>query len=198
MPHRKDLEDYAAAERLVDAATSASNEAASGDLMEQAHRLLLPLVERRLPAAQYLYACYFLSREYKRAKEIEPRFIELIQASARAGHAAAQFRLGQMLDRGGELGHNAQQSARWFRLSAEQGYAYAQWVHGLNLLFGTGLQKDETLGLQFIERAAAAKLEGVLAFLADAYAAGKYGYPKDEEKAAAFRQRLQAPDVIGF
>ncbi|HTO84727.1 MAG TPA: hypothetical protein VMQ73_21070 [Methylomirabilota bacterium] len=193
----KDFEDCAAAERLVDAAMSDPNEAAS-DLMEQAYQLLLPLVERRLPAAQYLYACHFLSRERGSAEEIEPRFIELIHAAARAGHAAAQFRLGQMLDRGGELGHDAQQSAHWFRLSAEQGHVYAQWVNGLNLLCGSGLPRDATLGLQFIERAAAGRFEGALAFLADAYATGKYGYLRDEEKAEALRRRMREPDVIGF
>ena len=75
---------------------------------------------------------------------------------------------------------------------------YAQWVHGVNLLSGDGLPKDDALGLQFIDRAAAGKFEGALAFLAEAYATGDYGYPKDEQQAESYRQRMLDADVIGF
>jgi uncharacterized protein len=156
-------------------ATRISDEGTYDALMDRACQLLAPLVARQLPAAQYLHACYFLSRECAREEDVEPRYIELIQAAAQAGHPLAQFRLAQMLDRGGALEHDAEESARLFRLVAEQGDPYAQWVHGLNLLSGTGLPKDEALGLQFIERAAVGKFAGALDFLADAYAEGNAG-----------------------
>jgi len=194
----KDRADCAEAESLVDRAMHTSDQAVCDELMDRAYQLLVPLVTKQMPAAQYLYACDFLSRECEREEDIERRYIELIQAAARAGHASAQFRLGQMLDRGGELDHDAKQSAYWFRLLAEQGDPYAQWVHGLNLLSGDGLPKDESLGLKFIERAAAGKFEGALDFLADAYAAGTYGYPKDEKQAEFLRQHMLDADVIGY
>ena len=194
----KDIAECAEAERHVERAMQTADPRARDESMERAYRLLLPLVSRQLPSAQYLYACQFLSRECEREEEIGPRYRELIEAAAHAGHAVAQFRLGQMYDRGGELDHDPEQSARWFRLSAEQGDRYAQWVHGLNLLAGDGLPKDEPLGLKFIESAAAGRFEGALRFLADAYAEGRYGYPKDEKQAESFRQRLLDPDVVSF
>jgi len=195
----QDQADCAAAGQLIDRAGRISaDEAAYDELMERAHQLVTPLLAKQLPAAQYLHACYFLSCECERKEDIEPRYAELIQAAARAGYPRAQFRLAQMLDRGGELAHDAEESARLFRLLAEQGDPYAQWVHGLNLLSGDGLPKDEALALRFIERAAAGKFEGALDFLADAYADGNYGYPKDEKQAQSFRQRLLDGDVISY
>jgi TPR repeat protein len=196
--NEKDHADCAAAKQFVHRAMRISDETAREELMERAYQLLVPLVAKQLPAAQYLYACHFLSRECEREQDIERRYIELTQAAAHGGHAAAQFRLGEMFDSGGELGHDAEQSARWFRLSAEQGDCYAQWVHGLNLLSGAGLAQDQALGLKFIERAAAGKFEGALAFLAEAYATGDYGYPKDEKQAESYRHRMLEADVIGF
>lgn len=194
----KEHADCSAAERLVDRATHISDETTYDALMEQAYQLLAPLVAKQLPAAQYLYACCFLSRECEREEDIEPRYIELIQAAARAGYPRAQFRLAQMLDRGGELEHDAEESARLFWLVAERGDPYAQWVHGLNLLSGSGLPKDEVLGLAFIERAAAGKFEGALDFLAKAYTDGSYGYPKDDKQAQYYRQRMLDGDVISY
>lgn len=195
---QKDLAECADAEDLVARAMHMADSTARDELLERAYRLLLALVGKQLPTAQYLYACNFLSRECDRQEAIEARYIELIQAAAHAGHVHAQFRLGQMYDRGGELDHDAEQSAHWFQLSAEQGDPYAQWVHGVNLLHGAGLAQDQALGLKFIERAAAGKFEGALAFLAEAYATGDYGYPKDEKRAESYRQHMLDADVIGF
>ena len=168
----QDHADRAEAERLVDRAMRMPDETARDALMDRAYRLLVPLVAKRLPAAQFLHACHFLSRECEREEDVERRYIELVQDAAHGGYPPAQFRLGQMLDRGGELEHDAERSARLFQHLAEQGDPYAQWVHGLNLLSGDGLPKDKSLALQFIERAAAGKFEGALKFLADAYADG--------------------------
>jgi TPR repeat protein len=194
----KDHADCAKAERLIDRAMGTSDDATRDELMDQAYRLLVPLVARQLPAGQYLYACYFLSRECGPAEDVGPRYIELIQAAAQAGHPRAQFRLAQMLDRGGELEHDAKRSARLFQHLAEQGDPYAQWVHGLNLLSGDGLPKDEALGLTFIERAGAGKFEGALDFLAKAYTDASDGYPRDEKQAQYYRKRLLDSDVVNY
>lgn len=108
---QKDLAECADAEGLVARAMHMADSTARDELLESAYRLLLPLVGKQLPAAQYLYACNFLSRECDRQEAIEARYIELIQAAAHGAHAAAQFRLGQMFDSGGELGHDAERSA---------------------------------------------------------------------------------------
>jgi TPR repeat protein len=97
-----------------------------------------------------------------------------------------------------DLEHAAEKSAYWFSLSAEQRYVHGQWVHGWNLFGGRGLPKDEALGITFICKAAENKFEGALQFIADAYEEGKFGFPKDPQLAAFWREKLQDDDVIHY
>ena len=187
----------AEAEELVDRAWVTEDPDTVDALLKEAHRLLVPLVAKGLPHAQYLHACCTLGTEGKDEAEYDRRYCELIEAAAKQGHAKAQFRLGQLYD-DGELGRNPELSAHWFKLSAEQGYPYAQWVHGLNLMNGTGMEKDPQLGLQYIQRAADGKFEGALQFVADAYAEGKHGYSKDPELSQRWRSKLSDLDVTGY
>jgi TPR repeat protein len=77
-------------------------------------------------------------------------------------------------------------------------YAYAQWVHGLNLLNGTGIPADVELGLQFIRKAADGKFEGAIKFVADAYAQGRYDFPRDEALAQQWLAKLDSAEIIGY
>jgi uncharacterized protein len=88
----------------------------------------------------------------------------------------AQFMLGQMYEPDNDLPADAVASASSFEKSALQGYPYAQWVHGINLLDGRSVESNEALALDFIQRAAEGRFEGAIEFVADAYAAGTHGY----------------------
>jgi len=194
----EDVEACAEAERLIDTAWTSEDPVASGSFLKQAYFLLRPLVEKRMPHALYLHACCTLSHEVKDEQEFDRRYFGLIKEAAEKGHAKAQFRLGQAYDRGGDLGEDPQQSAAWFRKSAEQGYAYAQWVHGLNLLKGEAVPRDDKLGIEYIQKAAAGKFEGALEFIANAYAEGQHGFPRDESRSQTWRAKLKEPGVIGY
>jgi hypothetical protein len=58
--------------------------------------------------------------------------------------------------------------------------------------------KRWALGITFIRKAAENKFEGALQFIADAYEEGKFGFPKDLQLAAFWREKLQDDDVIGY
>jgi TPR repeat protein len=198
MLHEDDDDACVEARRLVKRALKAADVSEHRDLLRQAYETLRPLIAGNVPCAQYLHACFTLSLETQDEATQERRHIELIREAANAGHAESQFALGQFYDKGGELGFDAEKSAYWFRLSAEQGYAYAQWVHGLNLLNGTGLPRNEALGLEFIRYAAEGKFEGAIQFMTDAYAKGRDGFPRDERVAEEWHQKLDDPDLIEF
>jgi TPR repeat protein len=68
----------------------------------------------------------------------------------------------------------------------------------LNLLGGSGIPKDEELGITFIRKAAENKFEWALEFIADAYEEGKFGFPKNPQLAAYWREKLQDDDVISW
>jgi TPR repeat protein len=110
--------------------------------LRDARKLLKPLVERNIPEAQYLAASFALTNEFKSDADFNKWRYPLIHKAAESGYAPAQFVLGQAYDRGGDLGYDAEKSAYWFSLSAEQGYVHGLWVHGLNLFAGSGVRKD--------------------------------------------------------
>lgn len=194
----KDHSDCKEAERLLDLAGWETDNEEHDRLMGQATALLSRLVEKGMPHALYLRASYVLRHEGLSDEEAEARRITMIEAAALQGHAKAQFIMGQFLDEEGELGHDPQKSAEWFRLSAEQGYPYAEWVHGLNLLHGLGVPVNERLAIEFIRRAAEGNFEEALRFIADAYSEGRHGFPVDAEQSRFWRSKLQESDNSGL
>jgi TPR repeat protein len=185
------------AERLLDQAGNSADEDVAEALTERAYCLLQPLLLREIPGALYLHACCTLSREELTGDEHERRFIDLVRRAAEAGHAKAQFTLGQLYE-DEALGPDPAMSATWFAKSAAQGYAYAEWVHGLNLLQGVGLPRDEVLGLAFIRRAAEGKFEGAIQFIVDACENGTHGHARDPNAATAWREKLNDPGLISY
>jgi TPR repeat protein len=165
--------------------------------LRDARKLLKPLVEKNIAEAQYLAASFALAHEFKSdAAEKKWRY-DLLYKAAESGYPPAQFALGQAWHYG-DLGHDPEKSAYWFSLSAEQGYVHGQWAHGCNLLGGSGLPKDEALGITFIRKAAENKFEGALQFIADAYEEGKFGFQKDPQLATFWREKLKDDDVNGY
>jgi TPR repeat protein len=185
------------AERLLNQVYNSADDDVTETLAEAAYNLLQPLLLRKVPGALYLHACFTLSREKLAEDEHERRFIDLVRRAAEAGHAKAQFTLGQLYE-DETLGPDPATSASWFAKSAAQGYAYAEWVHGLNLLGGAGVLQNEALGLAFIRRAADAKFEGAIQFVADACENGTHGYARDPMAAAAWRKKLNEPGLISY
>ena len=194
----EDEQSCVAARTLIDQAHTTEDEEQYDLLTGQAFNLLKPLVAAGVPEALYLHACNTLYLEGLDDKAFEERYIAMIREAAHAGHMRAQFRMGQMHEPEAELEADAEASAHWFKLSALQGYPYAQWVHGHNLWTGHGCPCDEALGLDFIRKAAEGRFEGAIEFVADAYAAGMHGYPKDEAQAEIWRRRLDEPGVISY
>jgi uncharacterized protein len=167
-------------------------------LLRQAYELLAPLVERGVADAQYLHAGSTINLEGRDETSQEKRRIDLVRAAAEAGHARAQFTLGQMYEPDAEFPADPATSAYWFEKSTLQGYPYAQWVHGLNLLNGNGIGRDQALALDFVRRAAEGRFEGAIQFMADAFSAGSHGYPKDEAQAETWRRRLDEPGIMHY
>jgi TPR repeat protein len=193
-----DDEICARAKALIDQAYVTEDEVTYDNLLREAHQLLKPLIAAGVPEAMYLHAGNTLSLEGLEDGAFEERYVALIWEAAHAGHMRAQFTLGQMYEPDNDLPADAVASAYWFEKSALQGYPYAQWVHGLNLLNGSGIEENEALALDFIRRAAEGRFEGAIQFVADAYAAGTHGYPKDEAPAELWRRRLDEPDVMPY
>lgn len=190
-------DDYRLVERAREKATEAWNNQEPWPLLVEVRAMLAPLGERGMPEALFESPCFALPDEFPSGAAFDDWRCALLQRSATAGYAPAQFGLGKAYD-DGHLGDQVEASAHWFRLAAEQGYAQARWVHGLNLLAGRGREQDRELGYSWIIRAAEGRFVGAMQFLAEAYAAGSHGFPHDEALARRWRELALSDDGIGY
>jgi hypothetical protein len=67
----------------------------------------------------------------------------------------SQYALGLSYSAGVGVARDLEQSARWYRAAAEQGYAKAQAALGVMYLLGEGMPEDEFTGYQWLSKAAA-------------------------------------------
>lgn len=78
----------------------------------------------------------------------------LPHASAAAGDADAQLKLGLRYAEGDGVIQNQKEAAKWFELAARQGKTDAQYHYGLALLRGRGVVQDYRAAFSWIEKAA--------------------------------------------
>jgi len=76
--------------------------------------------------------------------------------AAERGSRDAQYNLGEMYNRGRGVQKSEDEAAAWFSKAAEQNHPAAEYQLGMMYLRGKGgLTKDEAVGLEWLERAAA-------------------------------------------
>jgi TPR repeat protein len=111
--------------------------------------------------------------------------------AAEAGHPEAQRCVGAAYATGDwTLGKDLAQSMRWYRASAEQGNAYAAYMLGWMRLEGEGEPRDLADGIRWLERAVELGEEDAADFLAICYEEGTFSLPRDSERAAFWRRRV--------
>ena len=87
-----------------------------------------------------------------------------------------------MYDDGVGVLQDTKEAAKWYRLSADQGYSAAQINLGVALMNGLGLQQDKAEAIRWYSRAAEQNDGNGQYNLALAYARG-YGVPQDYKEA---------------
>ena len=180
---------------LLNAVWNCTDDLRREQLWKWANELLQPLLDAEYPEAIWIKSTFHDSeKEPISDEEFKERYLSELKKAAEAGSISAKFDLACEIDEEPTLA----ESASLFKEAAEAGHSYSKWCHGLNLLSGRGIEKNEKLGLSFIKAAGDEKFEGAIYFIADAYASGTYGYPKDEGKSAMWRKKLSHKDVIHY
>jgi hypothetical protein len=183
------------ARALLNAAWHTVNEERHYLLIAWARQVLQPFVDAKHPEAIWVWSSFPEDMtERLTEEEFDRRHRLQVETAAAAGHAGAKFWLACELDEE----PTRKESAALFQEAAELGYSYAKWCHGLNLLSGSGIDKDKELGIRFIFEAAHEKFEGAIQFLAQAYANGSHGLPKDEQESATWWAKLKDDDLIHY
>ena len=179
--------------RPVECSVDHKDEKRFDQLISWVREIVEPLAASGYPAALWLKCSLPYDAELS-GEEVDELHRQALEKAAEAGNTDAQFSLARNLDKEPTL----ERSAELFRSVANSGHAYAMWCHGLNLLGGRGIEKNEGLGLSFIQRSAELKFEGAVKFMADACANGTYGQEKDEEVSALWWKKLSDPSLIHY
>jgi hypothetical protein len=106
--------------------------------------------------------------------------LQIWQPLGDAGNKFAQFSLGSLYFEGAGVDKSYEDSAKWFRLAAEQGYAPAQFNLGNAYKHGQGVEQDDKLAAEWWRKAAEQQFAPAQFNLGTQYYFGR-GVPKDEE-----------------
>jgi len=121
---------------------------------KEAYELLAPLLDKRDPAAMFLYSTFSIS-EVESESNFEKRRINLLRLASEAGYAPAIYELAVCYDLGDLVEKNSTLASTLYEKAAKAGYAKAKLYHGLNLFYGShGVKKNELEGLSLIKQAA--------------------------------------------
>lgn len=94
-----------------------------------------------VPALAVMAALAVLNAAAPQAQEVHWR-IEDLHKQGEAGDVQAQFKLGELYERGAGVPHDWAEAARWYRRAAIQGYGPAQAELGYLYRFGLGVPED--------------------------------------------------------
>lgn len=110
----------------------------------------------------------------------------LWRKAAQQGHAPAQARLGDILDKAEE----DVEAVEWYLKAALQGNASAQYGLGQMYVKGEGVKKDLEQARVYILRAAEQDYLVAVTLMMEAYRNGGLGLTADKDKADAWEARL--------
>jgi hypothetical protein len=138
----------------------------------------------------------YYAKDYKQA-------MTLLRPLAEQGHPEAQYLVGNMYERGDGVTKDINEAGKWYRLSADQKFARAEFKIGIGYAQGVGgVQKSTDEALKWITRAGChgyKKAQKTLIAIYENgdiavppyYAGGEFGVKPDPELAAYWRARLQ-------
>ena len=182
------------AESLIKAYTYADKVKHQKIIIILVREILSPFIKIRHPKALWLQASlpnFGKPRLRKLSSEnYENHWRALIKESAEGGCAEAQYTYGCTIYDEEKYG----EAVVFYRLSAESGYAPAQWCFGLNTLNGTGVDKNESLALFYIVCAAEQHYQYAVEFLLRCYEEETHGFKKDSNQIQKWKDILHRID----
>jgi hypothetical protein len=126
------------------------NQFYEGKKYEEARKLYVMGVVRGIPEAQYRLGKMYL--EGLGVEKDRTRAMELFMNSADAKYAPAENAIGYMCET--QAVPNYKEAVRWYKISAENGYAVAQYNLGLMYQFGLGVKKNQKEAKKWFQKSA--------------------------------------------
>lgn len=114
--------------------------------------------------------------------------LKLWRMAADEGHAKAQARLGDILDKA----EDDAEAVAWYRKSAEQGDADGEYGLGQMYAKGEGVERDLEKARSHIERAADKGHAHAIVQMRESFRLGALGFPVDLAQSAAWDEKFKA------
>lgn len=109
-------------------------------------------------------------------------------AKAESGEAKAQYKVGEMYEKGRGTPKDAKQAFNWYQKAAKQNYMKAQYKLGYMYFKGVGVSKDRTKAYALLQKPAEKGNVRAQYYLGRLYAGG-LGVEKDSEQALLWYSR---------
>jgi uncharacterized protein len=115
---------------------------------------------------------------------------KLLAPVAEKGDRAAQYYVGHMYEKGEGRPVDTERAIKWYRRSAEAGYARAQFKLAAGYADGYGsVEKDHGKAREWLLKSAEGGYRRAQRILAGAYERGEIGFPRDPQKADYWTQQ---------
>lgn len=120
--------------------------------------------------------------------------MRLYRPLAEKGDVEAQYYLGRMYEKGEGVSKDEEQLAKWYRRSAEGGYAKAQYKVAVAHAFGlAGTPRSDDEAIKWLRRSAEGGYPRAQKMLGRAYAEGRFGLARDPKQAEYWTKKSEAP-----
>lgn len=128
----------------------------------------------------------YQSKDYREA-------MRLFRPLAEQDDPQAQYYVGRMYEKGQGVRQEASEVVTWYRRSAEDGYAPAQYRLAVGYAFGyAGLKRDQREAAKWLRKSAEGGYRRAQKILGRAYAEGRFGFPVDREQAEYWKKKAEA------
>lgn len=119
--------------------------------------------------------------------------MRLYKPLAEQGDPEAQYYVGRMYEKGQGVKKDYDEMVKWYRKSADAGYAPSQYRVAVGYAYGiAGLPKDESEALKWLRRSAEGGHKKAQKILGRAYAEGRLGLPVDQKQADYWTQKSES------
>jgi TPR repeat protein len=125
----------------------------------------------------------YQSGDYERA-------MKLFRPLAEQGDPQAQYYVGRMYEKGQGVAKDTEKLALWYRRSAENGYARAQYKLAVGYAFGlAGAEQDDAEAVKWLKLSAEGGYRRAQKVLARGYTEGRLGLPRDPRQAEYWNRK---------
>jgi TPR repeat protein len=169
----------------------------NGDF-EKLLEILRPLLEKDVPAAIRLNACF--SEAGTPDEESERHYVEGIFKAAELGDPVAKYHVGVIYDLGEHgIPQDKMRASEIFKELAENGNPHCMWIYACELIWGSGsFRMDTEKGLKILTDAASAGSGEACMTMARFYHEGAFGFSKSIEQRDRFRELAMRYDETVF